>query len=100
VCVCLGLYAILVFPCLFLCVVAVSLIATCVLLASRVYVCVRPGLCEVQCSKQYRYLQDILWFKICNVLFYCNKIRKFNPKIYTNLNRRDKRTGRAVSHVC
>jgi hypothetical protein len=52
VCVCararafLGLYATLVFP-RFLCVVifavAVSLIATCVLLASRVYVCVRPG---------------------------------------------------------
>jgi hypothetical protein len=42
----LGLYAILVFP-RFLCVVtfavAVSFIATCVVLASRVYVCVRPG---------------------------------------------------------
>jgi hypothetical protein len=43
----LGLYAILVFPRFFLCVVicavAVSFIATCVLLASRVYVCVCPG---------------------------------------------------------
>jgi hypothetical protein len=52
VCVCararvsLGLYAILVFPrflCVVICAVAVSFIATCVLLASRVYVCVRPG---------------------------------------------------------
>jgi small neutral amino acid transporter SnatA (MarC family) len=46
VCVCLGLYAILVFPrflCVVICAVAVSLIATCVLLASRVYMCVRPG---------------------------------------------------------
>jgi hypothetical protein len=58
VCVCararLGLYAILVFPrflCVVICAVAVSLIATCVLLASRFYVCVcvcararvRPG---------------------------------------------------------
>jgi hypothetical protein len=43
---CLGLYAILVFPrflCVVICAVAVSLIATCVLLASRVYVCVHPG---------------------------------------------------------
>jgi hypothetical protein len=43
---CLDLYAILVFPrflCVVICVVAVSLIATCVLLASRVYVCVCPG---------------------------------------------------------
>jgi hypothetical protein len=48
VCVCarLGLYAILVFPrflCVVICAVAVSLIATRVLLASRFYVCVRPG---------------------------------------------------------
>jgi hypothetical protein len=44
--VCLGLYAILVFPrflCVVICAVAVSFIATCVLLASRVYVCVRQG---------------------------------------------------------
>jgi hypothetical protein len=43
---CLGLYAVLVFPrflYVVICAVAVSLIATCVLLASRVYVCVRPG---------------------------------------------------------
>jgi hypothetical protein len=43
---CLGLYAILVIPrflCVVICAVAVSLIATCVLLASRVYVCVCPG---------------------------------------------------------
>jgi hypothetical protein len=43
---CLGLYAILMFPrflCAVKCAVAVSLIAICVLLASRVYVCVRPG---------------------------------------------------------
>jgi hypothetical protein len=43
---CLGLYAILVCPrflCVVICTVAVSPIATCVLLASRVYVCVRPG---------------------------------------------------------
>jgi hypothetical protein len=46
VCVCLGLYAILVFPrflCAVNCAVAVSLIATCVWLASRVYVCMHPG---------------------------------------------------------
>jgi hypothetical protein len=48
----LGLYAILVFPrflCVVICAVAVSLIVTCVLLASRVYVCVRPGrlLCDL-----------------------------------------------------
>jgi hypothetical protein len=46
VCVCLGLYAILVSPrflCAVICAVAVPLTATCVLLASRVYVCVRPG---------------------------------------------------------
>jgi hypothetical protein len=46
VCVCLGLYAILVFPRFFYVVistVAVSFFATYVLLASRVYVCVRPG---------------------------------------------------------
>jgi hypothetical protein len=46
VCVCLGLYAILVFPrflCAVKCAVAGFLIATCVWLASRVYVCVRPG---------------------------------------------------------
>jgi hypothetical protein len=45
-CVRLGLYAILVFPrflCVVICAVAVSFIVTCVLLASRVYVCVRPG---------------------------------------------------------
>jgi hypothetical protein len=45
VCVGLGLYAILVFPrflCVVICAVAVSFIATCALLASRVYVCVRP----------------------------------------------------------
>jgi hypothetical protein len=56
VCVCaracagLALYAILVFPRFFLCVVicavAVSFIATCVLLASRVCVCVCVCLCE------------------------------------------------------
>jgi hypothetical protein len=41
---CPGLYAGLVFPRFFvICAVAVSFIATCVLLASRVYVCVRPG---------------------------------------------------------
>jgi hypothetical protein len=43
---CLGLYAILVFPrflCVVICAVAVTLIATYVLLASRVYVCVHPG---------------------------------------------------------
>jgi hypothetical protein len=44
----LGLYAILVFPrffflCVVICAVAVSFIASCVLLASRVYVCVRTG---------------------------------------------------------
>jgi hypothetical protein len=42
----LGLYAILVFPrflCAVICAVAVSLIATCVLLASNVYVGVRSG---------------------------------------------------------
>jgi hypothetical protein len=42
----LGLYAILVFPkflCVVICAVAVSLTATCVLLASRVCVCARPG---------------------------------------------------------
>jgi hypothetical protein len=43
-CVGLGLYVILVFPRFFVCVVvcgvAVSFNATCVLLASRVYVCV------------------------------------------------------------
>jgi hypothetical protein len=48
----LGLYAILLSPrflCVVICAVAVSLIATCVLLASRVYVCVRPGrlLCDL-----------------------------------------------------
>jgi hypothetical protein len=46
VCVCLGLYAILVFPrflCAVKCEVAGSLIATCVSLASRVYVRVHPG---------------------------------------------------------
>jgi hypothetical protein len=45
-CVGLGLYAFLVFPRFFVCcdcAVAVSFIATCVLLASRVYVCVCPG---------------------------------------------------------
>jgi hypothetical protein len=31
------------FLCVVICAVAVSFIATCVLLASRVYVCVRPG---------------------------------------------------------
>jgi hypothetical protein len=43
-------YAILVFPrflCVVVCAVAVLFIATCVLLASRVYVCVRPGSCSV-----------------------------------------------------
>jgi hypothetical protein len=47
--VCLGLYAVLVFPrflCAVICAVAVSLIATCVLLASRVYVCAQVG-CSV-----------------------------------------------------
>jgi hypothetical protein len=45
-CVGLGLYAILVFPrflCVLICAVAVSFIATCVFLASRVYVFVGPG---------------------------------------------------------
>jgi hypothetical protein len=45
-CVCLDLYAIPVFPrflCAVKCAVAGSLIATGVWLASRVYVCVRPG---------------------------------------------------------
>jgi hypothetical protein len=44
--VCLGLYAILVFPRFLIAVkraVAGSLIATSVWLASRVYVCVHPG---------------------------------------------------------
>jgi hypothetical protein len=37
------------FLCVVICAVAVSFIATCVLLASRVYVCVRPGrlLCDL-----------------------------------------------------
>jgi hypothetical protein len=46
VCVRMRLYAIFVFPrflCVVICAVAVSLIATCLLLASRVYVCVHPG---------------------------------------------------------
>jgi hypothetical protein len=46
VCVYLGLYAILVSPrfmCAVIFAVAGSLIATCVLLSSRVYGCVRPG---------------------------------------------------------
>jgi hypothetical protein len=46
-CMSLGLYTIHVFPRFFVCVVisavAVSFIATCVLLVSRVYVCVCPG---------------------------------------------------------
>jgi hypothetical protein len=44
--VCLGLYAILVFPRFVRavkCAVAGSLIATSVLLASKVHVCMRPG---------------------------------------------------------
>jgi hypothetical protein len=44
--VCLGLYAILVFPrflCVVICTVAVSFFATGVLLVSSVYVCVRPS---------------------------------------------------------
>jgi hypothetical protein len=46
VCVCLSLYAILVFPkflCAVKCAVAGSLIATCVLLAAKFYVCARPS---------------------------------------------------------
>jgi hypothetical protein len=54
VCMCVGLgfYAILVIPklfCVVICALAVSFIATCVLLTSRAYVCVRPGrlLCDL-----------------------------------------------------
>jgi hypothetical protein len=58
VCVCvrarLGLYAIFVFPrflCVVICAVAVPLFITCVLLASRVYVCVCAQVgCSVVCN--------------------------------------------------
>jgi hypothetical protein len=53
----------LVFLCVVICAVAVSFIATCVLLASRVYVCVRPG--RLLCGL----LLILVWF-VCGRVYF------------------------------
>jgi hypothetical protein len=68
-CVCIGLYAILVFPrflCVVICVVAVSLTATCVLLASRVYVCVCA---QVSCSVVSNWSLCDLFVDVCILIY-------------------------------
>jgi hypothetical protein len=66
---CLSLYAILVFPrflCVVICVVAVSLVATYVLLAPRVYVCVCA---QVDCSVVCNWSLCDLFVDVCILIY-------------------------------